>query len=165
MRSALFFSLVAMMFYATEIWITDIKLGNVSWRLLVVLYSGGVAVCGTLFLLAGLLLFNMEPLVWPQDKEWRWVALMIGASVIAASGHFIALNLHAGAVTMCTFYCLLPVTASFLDYFFGRGEKPSWMLLTAWVLAICAVLLVMVDKARCVEQHKAAIGAQSTLSP
>lgn len=82
----------------------------------------------------------------PTGNEWWYVVLMVAASFIAASAHFYALNQRATAVVMCTFYALLPVTASLLVFVFSKRELPSWKVILAWVLAAVAVYLVASEK-------------------
>lgn len=144
-RTAIALSFVAMLFYASEIVITDLKLGNVSPSVLTVLYSGGVALIGIAWLIinSGR---SKEPLIYPSGKEWIFVGLMIAVSFVAASTHFAALHKHTGAAVMCIFYSLLPVTASILIFIFSNREPPSWKMIIAWVLAGIAVYLVASDK-------------------
>jgi drug/metabolite transporter (DMT)-like permease len=143
MQNALVYALLAMIFYASEIVVTDLKLGRLSPRLVTLLYATGVA------LLAGLslILFPDKSLEWPTRKEWWFVALMVVVSFIAATMHFFALHEKAGATTMCTYYCLLPVTAALLVYLFsGEHKVPSWRTIAAWVLGAVAVYLISTEK-------------------
>ena len=145
MKNALFFSLIAMVFYATEIVVTDLKLGKVSPKLLTILYSGGVMACAIAYFLFSYFTSEEETRL-PTGNEWWYVVLMVAASFIAASAHFYALNQRATAVVMCTFYALLPVTASLLVFVFSKRELPSWKVILAWVLAAVAVYLVASEK-------------------
>lgn len=143
MRDALYLSLIAMMFYAIEIVVTDLKLGNISPQLLTIFYSGGVCLVAIVIMLTT----SKEPLSYPQGKEWWFVILMIFASFVAASTHFAALHKHTGAAVMCIFYSLLPVTASLLVFIFSKREAPSPKMIIAWILAGIAVYLVASEKA------------------
>lgn len=141
MQHALLLSLVAMLFYATEIVVTDLKLSRVTPRLLTVLYSGGVLICALIHLL-----WSRQEIKMPEGREWWFVLLMILASFIAASAHFAALNQRATATVMCTFYMLLPVAASLLVFLFARRGLPSWKMMAAWILAAAAVYLVVSEQ-------------------
>jgi uncharacterized membrane protein len=144
MQNAQFVAMVAMVFYAMEIVVADLALGRVSPRFLTLLYATGVAVC------AGLSLITNPPkggVVSPNRSEWLFVLLMIAVSFIAATAHFEALHAKAGATTMCTFYCLLPVMAALLVFFFTEEHRlPSKRMIAAWLLGAVAVYLVVTDK-------------------
>lgn len=139
MRQAIVFAVIAAVFYAGEIVITDLKLSRISPRLLTFMYATGVAI----LVGASLLLYPEKDLSFPQGKEWGLVSLMVGVSFIAATAHFVALHEHTGAATMCTYYSLLPVIASGLIFIFSTREVPSGRIILAWLLGALAVYLIV----------------------
>ncbi|MSR87329.1 hypothetical protein EXS70_04135 [Candidatus Peribacteria bacterium] len=132
----LFFSLLAMAFYALEISITDWRLTNLSPRLLTACYSVGVAI----FSISALFLTH-EKISNPSGRQSIWIILMVIASFFAASAHFQALHLKAGALQLTLIYCLLPVAASLYTAIFEH-KFPSIQMVAAWVLAGISLYLI-----------------------
>ncbi len=127
---------IAMFFYAAEISVTDHQLKGIHPRFLTLLYSGGV------FVLTLIWLIQSRPEVqMPTAKQWTFVVLMVGASVIAAHAHFQALHKDAGAVTLTMYYCLLPVVATLIDVAV-KQELPEWRTILGWVLGVAALYCV-----------------------
>lgn len=142
MTKAMMFSLMAMFFYAVEIVTTDLKLSEMNPRLTTFFYATGVGVLSGV----SLLLFPIEDTDWPKGSSvWMFVALMVGASFVAATAHFFALHEKSGAAVMTTYYALLPVTASVLVFTFSNQELPSLRMVLAWILAAIAIYLVTTD--------------------
>lgn len=142
MKLAILFCILAMLFYALEIAVADWKLTSVSPRFLTLCYSLGVAICAAISLLVG-----NSPIKTPQGYQWFFVALLIGASFIAAVSHFEALHHESGAVMLTMFYCLMPVAASFYMACFKR-EVPNLRIVLAWIVAAVALYLVSTSKSK-----------------
>ena len=66
---------------------------------------------------------------------------MVIASFFAASAHFQALHLKAGALQLTLIYCLLPVAASLYTAIFEH-KFPSIQMVAAWVLAGISLYLI-----------------------
>ncbi len=130
------FSLLAMAFYALEISITDWRLTNLSPRLLTACYAVGVAV----FSLTALFL-TQEKISNPTGRQSIWILLMVMASFFAASAHFQALHLKAGALQLTLIYCMLPVAASLYTAVFEH-KFPSFQMIVAWILASLSLYLI-----------------------
>lgn len=133
---------MAMFFYAVETVTTDLNLSFLNPRLTTFFYATGVG------LLSGisLLIFPIEEAEWPKGLTvWLFIALIVSASFVGATAHFFALHEKSGAVTMSTYYSLLPVTASVLVFFFSTQELPSLRMLAAWALGSIAIYLVASD--------------------
>lgn len=144
MRLAIVFAALAMLFYASEIVVTDLKLGRISARVLTFLYATGVAVLAGISLI---LVPEKEGFKWPNKSELPFVGLMIAVSFIAATTHFYALHEKAGATIMCTYYGLLPVTAALLVAIFSQEHNlPSWRAVAAWIFGAIAVYLISTQK-------------------
>ncbi len=134
--SSLMFSIMAMAFYALEISLTDWKLTNLSPRFVTACYALGVATFSivTLFI-------SKETFIPPTGRQSIFLILMVMASFLAASTHFQALHMGAGALQLTLMYCLLPVMASIYIAIF-EWKFPSVQMVFAWILAGCALYLV-----------------------
>ena len=139
MKLAVWFGVLAMLFYALETSITDWKLTKISPRVLTLCYALGVAIC------AAISLIFTKDVKLPQGSQWLYVVLMIGASFIAASSHFAALHHDSGAVMLTMFYCLMPVAATVFMAIF-KHELPSWRIVVSWIIAAVALYLVSTSK-------------------
>lgn len=139
MKWSLFFSMLAMTLYASEIVTTDLKLSKINPWSMTFLYGLGTALIALPFVLGSPDLVEMK--TWPtKAAEWGFVILICVFAAGAAWAHFSALNHHSGAVILCTFYMLLPVVAAGLMAILGHG-LPTWRLVVAWILAGAALYL------------------------
>ncbi len=134
--NSIIFSTLAMAFYALEIFLTDWKLTSLSPRFVTACYSLGVATFAIVSLFVA-----REEFTAPTARQSIFIVLMIVASFLAASFHFQALHLKAGAIQLTIIYCLLPVMASLYSAIF-KWELPSIQMIFAWILAFCALLLI-----------------------
>lgn len=131
---------LAMLFYSIEIVTTDLRLRNIHPRLITACYSGGVFLCAIIFLLVQARAKH-ETIIFPTRIQWGYIVLMVGASFIAATTHFMALNREVGAVQLALYYALLPVMCAAIEAIFG-GELPSVRVVMGWVFAVIALWCV-----------------------
>ncbi|MSR67882.1 hypothetical protein EXS65_03620 [Candidatus Peribacteria bacterium] len=128
--------IIAMMFYALEIAITDMKLSALPPRLTTLYYSSGVA----FFALISLLV-SREEITAPNSSVSVFVGLMILSSFIAANAHFESISQGIGTARLTLVYAFLPVAGALYSAMFKR-ELPSLNLIAACALAGLALYLV-----------------------
>ncbi len=133
-------AIIAMAFYALEISITDLKLSQISPRLLTLIYSLGVALVSLISLL-------IEPAHSgaPNVNQITFIVLMVIASFIGASAHFEALHGGIGTAKLTLAYAFLPVAGALHSVIFKK-EIPSLGLVAAWLLAVLSLYLVSISK-------------------
>lgn len=136
MKSGMFMCVIAMLFYALEITITDLKLTSLPPKFITACYAVGMAIFSltTLF-------FYKTSIVTPDLKQSSFIFLMIVASFIAASSHFQALHQNVGTLTLTMAYSLMPVAAALFTAIFEH-KFPSLQIVVAWLLGGGALYLI-----------------------
>lgn len=132
----MWFAIIAMSFYALEIAISDLKLSDISPRLLTFYYSLGVAICALVSMI-----LNHDSIVLPAKNSFVFVIIMILASFVAATAHFYAISSGVGTSKLSLTYAFMPVAGIILMLIFRR-ELPTLEIVIGCILAVVALYLV-----------------------
>lgn len=136
----MWFAIIAMGFYALEIAISDLKLSEISPRLLTFYYSLGVAICALISMI-----LNHDSVVLPAKNSIVFVIIMVLTSFVAATAHFYAISSGIGTSKLSLAYAFMPVTGIILMLIF-RKELPSLEIIIGCVLAVVALYLVSANE-------------------
>ena len=132
----MWFAIIAMSFYALEIAISDLKLSDISPRLLTFYYSLGVAICALISMV-----LNNDSIVFPAKHNIVFLMILILSSFVGATAHFYAINGGIGTSKLSLTYAFMPVAGIILMLIFRR-ELPTLEIVIGCILAVVALYLV-----------------------
>lgn len=131
---ALIFCLLASIFYATEIVVSEKHFAKIPPEVTTCLVALGIFLFSLPRAVSN---WHKIDLAHTPSSVWFFFLFIGFLSYLGDWSHFSALHQNAGSVVLSMFYMLLPVICSLLKW-----QLPSWKLSCAWIFSAFALYLV-----------------------